>query len=183
MSEQKALPSPEASNAEDLERRMAKGIRRHVMVGSIAAAVLIFGLGGMAATIDFAGAVVAGGRLVVSSNVKKVQHQDGGTVKAIDVKDGDHVTAGEILVELDPTLAEANLGIINKGLWEALARKARLEAERSGADEVSFPKELTSQLDNPEIAEIVSIEKKAFELRYAARATGRRNSFARRYRS
>ena len=139
---------------------------------------LVFGLGGMAATIDFSSAVVTGGRLVVSSNVKKIQHRDGGTVVEINVKDGDHVKAGDLLVKLDPTMAAANLGIVTKGLDEELARKARLAggAERRRR-RLTFPDELTARAAIPEVAETMSIEADAFELR-ARRPRGPEGSAA-----
>jgi membrane fusion protein, type I secretion system len=165
--EQKALPAPPEEHPH--KRAVRVGIRRHLAVGAFAAFGLIFVLGGMAATIDFSSAVTTSGRLVVSSNVKKIQHRDGGTVVEIAVKDGDHVKAGDLLVKLDPTMAAANLGIITKGLDEANAHKARLEAERSGQTTLTFPADLTSRADNPGVAEIMSIESHAFQLRLAAR--------------
>lgn len=155
-------------------KRIKVGIGRQLMFGGVAAAVLIFGLGGMAATIDFAGAVVAHGRLVVSSNVKKVQHQSGGTISEIKVKDGDDVKAGDVLVQLDSTMAAANLGIVVKGLDEALARTARLTAEQIGADHITFSPDLLARANLPEVAELIKIETAAFETRRAA-GTGKKD--------
>ena len=73
------------------------------------------------------------------SNVKKVQHPTGGVVGKLNVQDGDRVKAGDILVQLDDTVTRANLAIVTKGLDELAARKARLEAERDGAETVTFP--------------------------------------------
>jgi HlyD family secretion protein len=150
-------------------RTIRMGIGKHLVIGGLAALGLIFGLGGMAAMIDFAGAVVTAGRLVVSSNIKKIQHQTGGTVARINVRDGDKVAAGDILVELDTTLAAANLGIVTKGYYEALARKTRLEAERAGLEKIEFPKDLLDRSGDPEIAQIMAIEVAAFDTRLAAR--------------
>lgn len=169
MSEAKALPAPGATAANDGAKKIKRGIGRHLLVGGLAAAVLVFGLGGMAATIDFAGAVVTGGRLVVSTNVKKIQHQTGGTITEITVKDGDRVKAGDLLVQLDPTLAAANLAIVSKGLDEAMALKARLEAERAGLPKIVFPDELLARTSDPDVAEAIAIETAAFESRLAAR--------------
>ena len=55
------------------------------------------------------------------------------------VRDGDRVKAGDIVVRLDETITRANLAIVTKGLNELTARKARLEAERDGA-EITFRK-------------------------------------------
>ena len=69
MSDMKALPSPEKP-AINHRVHIRKGIGRHVAIGLLAVAGLVFGIGGLAAMIDFAGAVVGHGTLVVGSNVK-----------------------------------------------------------------------------------------------------------------
>lgn len=56
------------------------------------------------------GAVIASGTLVVERNVKKVQHSYGGIVAAINVKNGDAVAAGDVLIRLDDTQINAELG-------------------------------------------------------------------------
>ena len=76
---------------------------------------------------------------MVNSNVKKVQHPTGGVVGELRVRDGDRVDAGEIVVRLDETITRANLAIVIKSIDELLARQARLEAERDGAETVDFP--------------------------------------------
>jgi multidrug efflux pump subunit AcrA (membrane-fusion protein) len=66
-----------------------------------------------------------------------------GVVGELRVRDGDHVRAGDILVRLDDTVTRANLTIVAKGLDELNAHLARLEAEKEGADLVSFPYDMT----------------------------------------
>jgi HlyD family secretion protein len=163
-------PAPAHADPDHHRRTIYGGIRRHLLIGMLAVAGLVIGIGGLAAMIDFAGAVVGHGTLVVSGNVKKVQHQTGGTVAEILVKEGDHVQAGQVLVRLDPTMAAANRGIVTKGLYEGMAQRARLEAERSGSDEINFPKELLDHADQPEAAEIIRIETNAFDAGVTARA-------------
>ncbi len=51
---------------------------------------------------------VAMGKIVPSSRVKIIQPLETGVVRAITVKEGDSVNAGDILVELDPTLTDAD---------------------------------------------------------------------------
>ena len=173
MSDMNALPTvPQAPPPPDINHRahIHAGIRRHVLIGLLSVATLVFGIGGLAAMIDFAGAVVGHGTLVVSGNVKKIQHQTGGTGSEILVSEGDKVQAGDVLLRLDPTMAAANRGIVTKGLYEAVAQKARLEAERSGATELVFPSELTALADRPEVAEVMRIEQNAFDAGVEARA-------------
>lgn len=51
---------------------------------------------------------VAPGKIIPSGQVKVIQARSIGRVKAIHVSDGDTVKAGQPLIELDPTLAEAD---------------------------------------------------------------------------
>ena len=147
-----------------------ESIRRHIIAGSVLVGLLAFGLGGWASTVEISGALIAPGDVVVDSNIKKVQHPTGGVVGKLFVRDGDHVKAGQILIQLDETVTRANLAIVTKGLTELYARKARLGAERDGADSVAVPKELAGHLDNPDVAEALASERKLFELRRQARA-------------
>jgi HlyD family secretion protein len=145
-------------------------IRRHIIAGSMLVAVLAFGLGGWASTAQISGALIAQGAIVVDSNVKKVQHPTGGVVGELFVHDGDHVKAGQVLIRLDETVTRANLAIVTKGLTELYARKARLAAERDGADSVAVPKELAGNVNDPDVKEALNSERKLFDLRRQDRA-------------
>ena len=143
--------------------------RRHLIAGAVVAGVLGVGVGGYAATTELSGAIVAQGQLVVDSNVKKAQHPTGGVVGEVRVRDGDRVRAGDILVRLDETQTKANLAIITKSLDEMAAREARDKAERDDAETVRFADELLSRVDDPQVAEVLTGERKLFETRRAAR--------------
>jgi HlyD family secretion protein len=147
----------------------AASIHRHIVVGGTVVAFLAIGLGGWASTAEISGALIAQGQLVVDSNVKKVQHPTGGVVGEVRVRDGDRVKAGDILVRLDETVTRANLAIVSKGLTELYARKARLAAERDGADSVPVPKQLANRADDPDVQEALASERKLFDLRRTAR--------------
>jgi len=144
-------------------------IRRHLLVGSAAALVLLGGVGGWATTTELSGAVIAPGQLVVDSNVKKVQHPAGGVVGELRVKDGDRVKAGEVVVRLDETQARANWAIVTKAIDELEARQARGEAERDGADRISFPADLLARKDDPDVQRVTAGEQRLFEIRRGAR--------------
>ena len=144
-------------------------IRRHIIVGCALVAFLGVGLGGWASTAEISGAIIAQGSLVVDSNVKKVQHPSGGVVGEVRARDGDRVKAGDILIRLDETVTQANLAIVTKGLTELYARKARLAAERDGAESVAVPKELADAIADPIVNEALASERKLFDLRRTAR--------------
>lgn len=144
-------------------------IHRHLLAGGLIMLLLAGGVGGWAATTQIAGALIAQGSVVVDSNVKKVQHPTGGVVGKLNVQDGDRVKAGDILVQLDDTITRANLAIVTKGLDELAARKARLEAERDGAESITFPRMLLAHADDAPVAIALANERKLFELRRNAR--------------
>ena len=132
--------------------------RKPLVIGVAACLLLVFGIGGWAATTQLSGAVIAPGKLVVDTNVKKIQHPTGGVVGELLVKEGDRVKQGDVVVRLDGTQAKANLGIVTKSLDELAARQARFEAERDNDKTVEFPHELTWRKRDPEIARLMSGE-------------------------
>ncbi|KQU24935.1 hemolysin secretion protein D [Methylobacterium sp. Leaf94] len=100
---------------------------------------LLIGVGGWAATTDLNGAIMAPGAVTVDQNAKAVQHRDGGVVGAILVRDGQAVTAGQILIRIDDAQTRAELAIVRGQLMELSAKKARLLAERDGLRDIAFP--------------------------------------------
>ena len=147
-----------------------RSIRSHLLGGLAVVALLAGGVGGLAATTELSGAVIAPGSLVVDSNVKKVQHPTGGVVGELRARDGDKVKAGDIVVRLDETITQANLAIVVKSLNELQSRLARLEAERDNVDTIVFPAELLARADDPELARSMTGERNLFEFRKSARA-------------
>jgi HlyD family secretion protein len=145
-------------------------IRRHLQLGGALCVLLIVGVGGWAANATLAGAIIAPASVVVETDVKKVQHQIGGIVAELNVKNGDWVEAGTVLIRLDGTLTGASLTMVTKTLEEMAGRRARLFAEQESADSITFPPELLEQAsgDNS-IARIIAGERRLFE----ARKTGR----------
>ena len=144
-------------------------IRAHLIAGVAAVALLVVGVGGWAATTELAGAVVAPGAVVVDSNVKKIQHPTGGIVSELLVHNGDVVKTGQVIVRLDDTQARSNLAIHTKRLDELMARQARDEAERDGADRIVFPEELTKRSADPDVARLMAGEERLFNIRRKAR--------------
>ena len=160
-------------------RNPMQAVRRLELAGYCAIALLFGGAGVWAATTHIAGAVIAPGSLVVRSSVKKVQHPTGGVIAEIDVRDGDHVKAGQVVIRLDDTVARATVGVVQVQLDELQARLARLAAERDDADHITFPTELVARENDPQIAGTLSGERKLFESRRLAK-TGQRSQLEQR---
>ena len=151
------------------QQQLRHAIRRNVRLGTVAALLLVGVLGLWAATSSLSGAVVATGHLVVDSNVKSVQHPQGGVVGALTVKNGSVVSAGDVLVRLDDTVAKANLAIVDNGLAELAARRARLIAERDGLTAVQYPAEMIQRQAEQQVAQLIEGENRLFALRRQAR--------------
>ncbi|MEJ2686323.1 MAG: biotin/lipoyl-binding protein, partial [Gammaproteobacteria bacterium] len=69
---------------------------------------------------------VARGKLVPAGQVKVVQPLGTGVVRAIRVTEGERVAPGQVLVELDPTVSEADLGRLRAQLRAARMDRTRL---------------------------------------------------------
>lgn len=92
------------------------------------------------------GAVVAPGVVNVDTNVRTVQHLEGGIIDQILVREGQQVATGETLIRLQNTVPASNLNEVQAQYFEARATEARLLAEQAEAGEISFPDELTQKI-------------------------------------
>jgi HlyD family secretion protein len=162
------------------EVRTTRGIRRNLL----AALLVVLLLGGTATAwstyVPLEGAVVASGIVVVETNLRKVQHPTGGVVGTLNVREGQRVEAGEIVVRLDDTTTRANLGIVVKELTALRARHARLQAERDGLGQPVFPDDLQGRAGHePDIAQILAGERTLFRTRAGTR-TGQKQQLGER---
>lgn len=146
-----------------------RSLGRHIGAGLALAALLVAGVGAWAIETRISGAVVAPGTLVVSSNLKKVQHPVGGVVGELRVRDGDRVKAGDVVMRLDETVTRANLAIVDQTLVEQTARKARLVAEQDGAEEISFSPDLTARISEADVQDAMLGEMRLLRVRRTSR--------------
>ncbi len=162
-------PSPAGSGPAALDAMStatARRLRGQLVAASASLAALVLGVGVWATRVEFSGAVVTSGLLVVESQVKKVQHPSGGVVGELRVRDGSAVRAGDVLVRLDATLLQANFAIVSNALDEALARRARLQAEQADATAITFPAELLAR--KAEAGRVMEGEESLLAIRRAA---------------
>ncbi|MDH4414629.1 MAG: HlyD family type I secretion periplasmic adaptor subunit [Rhizobium sp.] len=115
-----------------------KGLKGRMLAATALGLGLTLGIGGWAAQAKLAGAVISQGELVVIGETKQVQHVDGGTIVAIPVKIGSLVDKGDVVLRLDDTQLRIELGIVTSQVAQLKAMRARLVAERDGADVLSF---------------------------------------------
>ena len=84
-------------------------------------------------TVDIV--AVAPGKIIPSGRTKTLQPFETGVVRAIHVRDGQSVRAGDLLLELDPTMSGAELGHLKSDLVAAQLDAARLRAALAGKDD------------------------------------------------
>ncbi|MFG6529523.1 MULTISPECIES: HlyD family type I secretion periplasmic adaptor subunit [unclassified Sulfitobacter] len=140
--------------------------RRPLILGFIGLLLLFGGFGTWAVTSQIAGAVVASGRIEVDRNRQIVQHETGGVVADILVDEGDSVAAGDVLLRLDAEQLTSQLAIVEGQLYELMARRGRLEAQRDEVETVTFDEELlTAGATNPDVQELVDGQRNLFDAR------------------
>lgn len=139
--------------------------RRPILAGAALIAVLFGGFGTWAALAPLARGAVASGQVVAEGHRKSVQHLEGGIVAEILVKDGDAVTAGQSLIRLDGTQAEARMAALTASHDALSARLARLEAEQLGRPDIDFPAALAAREALPLVAPVLAAERELFTAR------------------
>lgn len=140
--------------------------RSAVLFGFFGLLGLLGGFAVWATQTQIAGAIIASGRIEVDQNRQIVQHPTGGVVAKIAVQEGDSVAAGDLLIQLDVEQMVSRLNIVEGQLYEMMARRGRLVAERDGSFSVSYEKELLAvQADRFEIAELITGQTNLFNAR------------------
>jgi protease secretion system membrane fusion protein len=108
------------------------------------------------------------GYVAKDTNRKAVQYLSGGTVQDILVKDGDAVTAGQVLVRMNDVQVRSIEQATRAQYFTARTTEARLIAELSGAKNISFPKELNAFKGDRRLAENLELQKQLFSSRQMA---------------
>jgi HlyD family type I secretion membrane fusion protein len=142
-----------------------------VRAGLLALGLGAAAFGAWAAFAPLSGAIIAPGYVKVDLNRKVVQHQEGGTVRAIHVRDGDRVQQGQELIVLDDVRIDAQLDLLRTQLDAERAKAARLEAERAYAARPTFPRELLKRKGDPKVEEQLARETTLFRARRDALET------------
>jgi len=139
--------------------------RGTIVMGLVIIITTFFGFGIWAATAPLAGSLAAPGTVIVPGKLRNIQHLEGGIIKGVHVQEGEIVKAGQLLITLDPVQAQATVARLRNQLDTQLALEARLNAERSGAETITFPVELTERQDDPTVAQIVAGQQQEFDER------------------
>jgi HlyD family type I secretion membrane fusion protein len=159
------LPSlPKPSNHEVADDRV-DGLRKLTVIGILISGVFFTALIGWANFAELASAAMAKGVVTVASNRKTIQHFEGGIVKQILVRNGDSVTAGQLLVRLDGTRTYGSLDQLRGQKRAAQALIARLSAERDGLGRIEFVPGLLALRGDKKVDGLLRVQQDIFEAR------------------
>src|SRR5437764_2321545 len=118
--------------------------REEIRAGVVVAFLFFVLFLGWAAFVPLDAGASAGGIIAVSGNRQTVQHKDGGVITAIHVREGQHVEAGQILIELSAPELRASERALTSDYLTLLAQRSRLLAERTGQRDFAPPPEFSS---------------------------------------
>ncbi len=133
--------------------------------------IVLVGFGGFVLWASFAPldkGVPISGTVAVASHLQAVQHQTGGIIDNILVKEGDQVEVGQVLVRMNDVQIKAQAEITRSQLFAARAIEARLLAERDGRDTIVFPEDLLSQQSDLRISNNIIVQNQLFASRKSA---------------
>ena len=141
---------------------------RYARVGWIVVIVGFCGFMLWALTAPLDKGVPLSGTVAAESNRQAVQHQMGGTVQQILVKDGDRVTRGQVLARMNAVTARSSYEMTEGQYFTARAVEARLMAEMANRSSIDFPDDLKNKRSDPRVAEIMSLQEQLLVSRQMA---------------
>jgi protease secretion system membrane fusion protein len=108
------------------------------------------------------------GNVAVASSRKVIQHETGGTVDEILVKNGDEVRAGQVLIQMNSVGARSAAEISRVQWYTAQASQARLQAESDGAKDITFAPQLLSASSDPRAVTSIALQQQLFRSRQSS---------------
>ncbi|MCZ4368789.1 HlyD family type I secretion periplasmic adaptor subunit [Sulfitobacter dubius] len=136
--------------------------RKYSFAGYIILLITFGVVGTWAYFAIIASAVVAPGVVTLESDRKVVQHLEGGIVQDILVREADLVQQGDPLLVLDNIQVNSEIIVLEQRQATSEALIARLIAEQTFAEEVSFPEDLLNS-DDPNVKSAVQAQRNIFE--------------------
>ena len=128
------------TTAEYQPTRLGAGATTHLFLMLCVLAVGAFGAWSWYGKLDIVSDAV--GEVVPSSQIKSIQHLEGGLVQEILMREGDTVEAGQELVVLERTASGADVQELGVRMMALQVDIARHEAELKRAKRVSYPKSI-----------------------------------------
>lgn len=148
-----------------LDGTMDRRIKRPIIIGTAVVGVFVVGLTLFAAVARIDSAVVAPGTVRVEDNRKTIRHREGGTVRTIQVREGQHVRLNQVLLTFDEVQPKAMTDVLQSQHDAFLAQVVRFQAEATGQKTMAFPAELTARVTDPRVAGVIRDQELLFTSR------------------
>lgn len=132
---------------------------------------LLFGLIGFSVWAGFAPldeGVPTEGVVNIETNHKVVQHLSGGIVKTLEVKEGQEVKAGDVLLTLDDAVIKARYEEIKQHYMGLRAQESRLITEKTGAKIIQFHEDLIKNQTDPYVQKHMVNQSQLLQARQSA---------------
>ena len=138
-------------------------------IGGLVAVLLLFGgLGVWSVLAPLDSAAIGSGLVIVENYRKPIAHLEGGIVKEVRIREGQHVHKGEVLLTLEDVQPRSQLEQV-QGQWLlSLANEARLTAQRDGKSRITYPNALTARKNDARAAEAMRLQDQTFQVRKRA---------------
>lgn len=133
--------------------------------------VLVVGFGGFllwTALAPLDEGVAAQASVSIETRRKTIQHFSGGVVRQVQVKEGQWVKAGDVLVELDEGVAKANYQAVRQNYMGQRATESRLLAELHGLSSIAFHADLVKASSDPLVFQHMQTQRELFQSRRAS---------------
>ena len=142
---------------------------KFLRIGGLVAVLLLFGgLGVWSVLAPLDSAAIGSGLVIVENYRKPIAHLEGGIVKEVRIREGQHVHKGEVLLTLEDVQPRSQLEQV-QGQWLlSLAYEARLIAQRDGKSRITYPNALTARKNDTRAAEAMRIQDQTFQVRKRA---------------
>lgn len=152
------------------ESPRADAVRDATGTARIGLWIIAIGLGGFflwASLAPLAQGIAGNGTVVVAGERKTVQSLSGGAINKILVREGDHVSEGQLLLQLNTVQAQSQLDVALGQWFSASCVEARLAAESQTLDSIQWPQELLRRSSDPRAKADMAQQATMFETRRA----------------
>jgi membrane fusion protein, epimerase transport system len=142
---------------------------KFLRIGGLVAVLLLFGgVGVWSVLAPLDSAAIGSGLVIVENYRKPIAHLEGGIVKEVRIREGQHVHKGEVLLTLEDIQPRSQLDQV-QGQWLlSLAHEARLTAQRDAKSRIAYPTALTARKNDSRAAEAMRLQDQTFQVRKRA---------------
>lgn len=151
--------------------KLPKATSPFILMGLVVLTMAIGGFGSWAVLVPIEGAVIVSGQVKAERRNQTVKSLDGGILQELLVTEGEQISKGQIIAQLDDREARAQLNRYEASLINLLAEQARLRAVRSVSDVLDFSALWDQFPNDPRSQASADIQRLEFESRRLEIAT------------